>query len=637
MASPRTRKGEIQYQDSSKRPAIIVVAKHLCGDSSDTALLEIEKSSQEVQMVALAPCCHPQLSWDLYCNKKFLEENGFSASDFDVLKVLILMSKQKLTEQDFKDSPLRSLYPACQLQTFGRIARLLLEWGRKLFLEELGFKCCIVEYASILTTPDNLIILGTREPKGPIIDTSQHREAPPSQGILINPCIGGSTKFAERTLNQIHHYVLEMRGKDLLSGVVPSIEGAVRLEIELEQRIAIKPLAECEESSVLSTTTSFTVADPWKESLGECSHVHKRPRTSSSNAGAADGKKMHMPTLQAVILSGCPSKMLSVLTLDGVLRRTVGQLFPFTRRSESLQALVRDVMRSYRELVTSHSQSGASPTLRLLTYPRSLQTALCACLPFNILSPSTFSHTLTVTQLDTRLSTTAAQAASPCFLWSLLPRETWDLTNWGGGGSVRAKALLHREECLRRLPSSMASPTGRLVMVVSDVRKNITTMSSWCVSQGATGTSMVMPVKEGGAWRLHQIPPTHITTTETGETKESRAQGHPADVVFFSWSRDVLSALQVFCLLSQSNLVQRNAWYTGKMRISVARSFDVLLKDQSTPGPTDKQSNNVQIPRHSSRSVKVFKEVCYQEGFSVVRVRHFLTDHEQERTVCLRP
>jgi hypothetical protein len=92
---------------SGVTPSIVVLAKHLCADATDWALREVErclvdpyprpcplpKQSEnnlltllsfpnkpldanrcgaDVVVAALAPCCHPQIKWENYCNQAFL-------------------------------------------------------------------------------------------------------------------------------------------------------------------------------------------------------------------------------------------------------------------------------------------------------------------------------------------------------------------------------------------------------------------------------------------------------------------------------------------------------------------------------------------------------------------------------------
>ena len=55
----------------------VVIAKHLCSVATDLAIScvvqQCERENSRIGTVVLAPCCHPQISWDGYSNTPWLE------------------------------------------------------------------------------------------------------------------------------------------------------------------------------------------------------------------------------------------------------------------------------------------------------------------------------------------------------------------------------------------------------------------------------------------------------------------------------------------------------------------------------------------------------------------------------------
>lgn len=194
-------------------PPLLVLAKHLCGNATDGALREVARAGQDVHVAAIAPCCHPQITWAEYCNPAFLTEHGLSESDFGTLLELLWASKQPLRAGELHTHPLLKCFGSQErVYALGRMARRLLEEGRRRFLEELGFTCRLVEYCSAVVTPDNLLLLATRTGRS-LSMLPPHLPTPPPEGLLLVPVVGGSSRLACRLLRQLHHYILEIRSQ----------------------------------------------------------------------------------------------------------------------------------------------------------------------------------------------------------------------------------------------------------------------------------------------------------------------------------------------------------------------------------------------------------------------------------------
>ena len=71
---------------------IVAVSKHLCGAATDltlrclTNLTTVEGFQLRGVMIAL--CCHHRCSWQSYVGKQFLQQQGFSSEDFQILTLI---------------------------------------------------------------------------------------------------------------------------------------------------------------------------------------------------------------------------------------------------------------------------------------------------------------------------------------------------------------------------------------------------------------------------------------------------------------------------------------------------------------------------------------------------------------------
>ena len=216
VASPSSETEDKATPSPPPPPPLLVLAKHLCGNATDGALREVARAGKNVHVAAIAPCCHPQITWAEYCNPVFLREHaGLSESDFGTLLELLWASKQPLRTGELRTHPLLACFGSQErVYALGRMARRLLEEGRRRFLECLGFTCRLVEYCSAAVTPDNLLLLATRSGH-PVPILPPNIPTPPPEGLLLVPVVGGSSRLASRLLRQLHHYILEIRSRSL--------------------------------------------------------------------------------------------------------------------------------------------------------------------------------------------------------------------------------------------------------------------------------------------------------------------------------------------------------------------------------------------------------------------------------------
>ena len=158
----------------------VAVTKHLCGGASDSSLLSLLSLplSERIGAVLLAPCCHQKTRRGEYSNLPYLRSLGFCeshvgvrgrAQDSDWTAMLKLISMSKNTKKsnlesfEYSKSPILKLLGFARCRALGRMARRVLEEGRRRRLVEGGFgDARVVEYVNEGVTGDNLAIVGTK-------------------------------------------------------------------------------------------------------------------------------------------------------------------------------------------------------------------------------------------------------------------------------------------------------------------------------------------------------------------------------------------------------------------------------------------------------------------------------------------
>lgn len=123
--------------------SLVVITKHLCGNATDLALRACRPVPRPSALV-LALCCHHRCDWASYPNKPFLRGIGVDESDFTYLSRM-------------------SSWAVCahgdtERVRAGRACKRLLDEGRRLFLEELGYEARLVAYVGPETTPENIAL-----------------------------------------------------------------------------------------------------------------------------------------------------------------------------------------------------------------------------------------------------------------------------------------------------------------------------------------------------------------------------------------------------------------------------------------------------------------------------------------------
>lgn len=187
---------------------IVGLGKHLCGSATDLTLHCLSRMSQPVVAgIILALCCHHRCTWGAYSGVSFLQDSGFSSSEFYTLTALTSWAtcnskdipsregmgdnesdlresengfEKNVAEQATDISALKSeayeskasqdkqlqenRYTRLSLsakyrEELGRKAKQLLDYGRVKYLQEQGFNCRLIQYVSKETTLENIALL----------------------------------------------------------------------------------------------------------------------------------------------------------------------------------------------------------------------------------------------------------------------------------------------------------------------------------------------------------------------------------------------------------------------------------------------------------------------------------------------
>ena len=103
---------------------ILLLAKHLCGSASDAAVRAAVKLGPRRASLVLAPCCHPQIAWETYAGRAWLEGHGIDESAFGVLRDVVRATRAPRPEDRlFLRSGDRGTLDARESRRVGVVAR----------------------------------------------------------------------------------------------------------------------------------------------------------------------------------------------------------------------------------------------------------------------------------------------------------------------------------------------------------------------------------------------------------------------------------------------------------------------------------------------------------------------------------
>lgn len=415
------------HPDSSSSRRIFVCAKHLCAGATCAALRLIAQAvhdSVDVRGCIVAPCCHPQLVWETFCNTPALEVLGFNAQDFSLLLGVLLLSKDNnVSSCKYRKWGSLTGLGRDKIVRLGGIARRVIEEARRQFLVSLGFDVAVVEYVPRSLTPDNLILVATL----PAQSWTSQEACPalplctsfslPCSGVLLHA--GGHLTSVSRLLE----YLLELRAEDLQANGHSAMEWVFPLQADID----------CSQGLVSS-----------------------------------------------IVVGGPLLALLPILCRNPILARSCDQFLPFDRHVDTLQSL-RDTLPS--GLFTTH----ADCKLRVACYPRHLEKSLIAALPGERLGPAVFSHSVSLIRWPSAnwgKHDALAFSVVSRELWD--PREWRERLKGDSVGStpVHRSLVQHLNESLERL-GNVVQVAGRAVLVVSDAAPQLESMLAWCIKNGS--------------------------------------------------------------------------------------------------------------------------------------------------------
>eukprot|EP00419_Tripos_fusus_P050150 CAMPEP_0172836518 /NCGR_PEP_ID=MMETSP1075-20121228/26533_1 /TAXON_ID=2916 /ORGANISM="Ceratium fusus, Strain PA161109" /LENGTH=610 /DNA_ID=CAMNT_0013679751 /DNA_START=426 /DNA_END=2258 /DNA_ORIENTATION=+ len=386
---------------------VAVLAKHLCGHSTDLGIASAINLGERLSLLCLAPCCHATMSWNLLApeSQAWFEELGINdAKEFALLTDVIRLSRVGKTEAG-RPTPcskwrLREHIDPSEIETMGRLACRAIDESRLVRLRRGGLDVALIEYCTTDLTPDNVLILASPTnvqeamPLIPVgLDTTCSK--PANYGVLLE---------LDPTAPLTMQYRLMSYLNEQQQNRFPSLQTVV-------------PIAD-----LLATRVPGLICSAAEQGLVE--------------------------TLVAE-LAHCP-----------LIKRAVTRLLPFVDLATDTLTLTRDVV------TNASGQDGPKPTFRVFSRPRQLEQKLCAAFAQEWLSPTEYTHALCVwsTNPDNAVETgtdvpvikkleesaaadgfnesmgpdkpshdtpvIASNDLSLEFRYAVLPRQTLDMSDW---------------------------------------------------------------------------------------------------------------------------------------------------------------------------------------------------------------
>jgi hypothetical protein len=313
---------------------VLVCAKHLCGVGTDLALDCIQRAQDwpHLRGVLIAPCCHQTMPWDMLppSFQQWFMDYGFQSSWWNVLKLLVHLSKSGKPSEHFGSFGALCDIPPLKLYALGRLARRCMEEARCFRLRKLGFFTTVYRYSPSAVTPDNLVIVSQR------VSTSM--PVPPQMPSAI--CSRNAPKTPAGIL-------LRLESTDRARSVVSRLYALHR---QVRDQAPLRVL--------------FDVA--WEQTL----YLQNAAlQTGEEKCSAGDSELVVVVNCQAA------APLLASITSDRVLRCAIRQIIPFCHQSSSAAVLQRDALSIVSKMMSREKASlddDDSAALRLLCWPPSL-------------------------------------------------------------------------------------------------------------------------------------------------------------------------------------------------------------------------------------------------------------------------
>ncbi|KHJ83863.1 methyltransferase TRM13 [Oesophagostomum dentatum] len=186
--------------------SLCAVCKHFCGSATDAGIRCLANGiagGLSLNGFVLVPCCHHKSRYSEYCGREFLAEwNLDSEGDFAALRLVaawavcgitlrkgedvdlcaqVVDPETARTGTDSEVSIIEKGDAICQKERaerleswdpqwkeeLGRRAKMVLETGRARYLTKIGFTTKVIKYVPETVSPENLLILGIKEPACP--------------------------------------------------------------------------------------------------------------------------------------------------------------------------------------------------------------------------------------------------------------------------------------------------------------------------------------------------------------------------------------------------------------------------------------------------------------------------------------
>ena len=134
-----------KYELDDNKYNVIVVSKHLCGSASELAMNKIVDYRNKISF-GIATCCHYLIKSENYCNMDFITKIGFTEEEFNNMCRITAWGTLKEDNEQFK---------------IGRYARLIIDYGRCLYLLDKGINTKMVKYTEM--SKEDILLVGKRE------------------------------------------------------------------------------------------------------------------------------------------------------------------------------------------------------------------------------------------------------------------------------------------------------------------------------------------------------------------------------------------------------------------------------------------------------------------------------------------
>uniref|UniRef100_A0A1I7UW03 tRNA:m(4)X modification enzyme TRM13 n=2 Tax=Caenorhabditis tropicalis TaxID=1561998 RepID=A0A1I7UW03_9PELO len=155
----------IEHMDLSKieelknSTEILAVCKHFCGSATDAGIRSLMNSGLQFNAALLVPCCHHKSRFAEYGGHEFLKKWEMSdEASFSALRYLASFATNGAPETEVSEG-WKSIHSPLEL---GRRAKAILEIGRAIWLESVGFETKVIEYVPPEVSPENLLILALK-------------------------------------------------------------------------------------------------------------------------------------------------------------------------------------------------------------------------------------------------------------------------------------------------------------------------------------------------------------------------------------------------------------------------------------------------------------------------------------------